>query len=111
MAASLPGAIDGARAHARRSARDIATITVASALLSASSLSGLMTNGGKPSPFRTPQSTKSAFNTLSPKCWSICPVVIDPRLQAGDHRIAPGRRLACAYAELSEICTLRDAIR
>ena len=50
MAASLPGAIDGARAHARRSARDIATITVASALLSASSLSGLMTNGGKPSP-------------------------------------------------------------
>ena len=27
MAASRPGAIDGARAHARRSARDIATIS------------------------------------------------------------------------------------
>ena len=33
-------------------------------------------------------------------------MVIDPRLQAGDHRIEPGRRLACAYLELSHIYLL-----
>ena len=45
MAASRPGAIDGARAHARRSARDIATM-LSGALCMASSLTSSSQRGG-----------------------------------------------------------------